>query len=144
MLNKVVLQGRFAGDPELRHTQNGVAVATFRLAVTRDFKEKDGERKADFIPVVCWRGTAEFVSRFFQKGSLAVVEGRLQVRDYTDRDGNKRFATEVIADNVYFSESKRRDSTEQTYPYGEVEQTYPSDAPTDEENAGLSEDELPF
>lgn len=127
MLNKVVLQGRFAGDPELRHTQNGVAVATFRLAVTRDFKEKDGERKADFISVVCWRGTAEFVSRFFQKGSLAVVEGRLQVRDYTDRDGNKRFITEVIADNVYFSESRKRDDTEQTYQNdGGPEQTYPA------------------
>lgn len=143
MLNRVVLQGRFAGDPELRHTQNGVAVATFRLAVTRDFKEKDGERKADFISVVCWRGTAEFVSRFFQKGSLAVVEGRLQVRDYTDRDGNKRFATEVIADNVYFSESRKRDDTEETYQAGgDTEQTYPASG---EQFADISDNEdLPF
>lgn len=143
MLNKVVLQGRFAGDPELRHTQNGVAVATFRLAVTRDFKEKDGERKADFISVVCWRGTAEFVSRFFQKGSLAVVEGRLQVRDYTDRDGNKRFITEVIADNVYFSESRKRDDTEETYQAGgDTEQTYPASG---ERFADISDNEdLPF
>lgn len=143
MLNKVVLQGRFAGDPELRHTQSGVAVATFRLAVTRDFKEKDGERKADFISVVCWRGTAEFVSRFFQKGSLAVVEGRLQVRDYTDRDGNKRFVTEVIADNVYFSESRKRDDTEQTYQAGgDTEQTYPASG---EQFADISDNEdLPF
>lgn len=126
-LNRVVLQGRFTADPELRHTQNGVAVATFRLAVSRDFKDKDGEKKADFISVVCWRGTAEFVSRFFHKGSLAVVEGRLQVRDYTDRDGNRRFATEVIADNVYFSESRKRDDTEQTYQAGgDTEQTYPA------------------
>lgn len=143
MLNKVVLQGRFAGGPELRHTQSGVAVATFRLAVTRDFKEKDGERKADFISVVCWRGTAEFVSRFFQKGSLAVVEGRLQVRDYTDRDGNKRFVTEVIADSVYFSESKKRDDTEQTYQAGgDTEQTYPASG---EQFADISDNEdLPF
>lgn len=143
MLNKVFVQGRMTADPELRHTQNGVAVATFRLAVTRDFKEKDGERKADFISVVCWRGTAEFVSRFFQKGSLAVVEGRLQVRDYTDRDGNKRFITEVIADNVYFSESRKRDDTEQTYQAGgDTEQTYPASG---EQFADISDNEdLPF
>ena len=143
MLNKCFLQGRMTADPELRHTQNGVAVATFRLAVTRDFKGKDGERKADFISVVCWRGTAEFVSRFFQKGSLAVVEGRLQVRDYTDRDGNKRFATEVIADNVYFSESRKRDDTEQTYQAGgDTEQTYPASG---EQFADISDNEdLPF
>lgn len=143
MLNKCFLQGRMTADPELRHTQNGVAVATFRLAVTRDFKEKDGERKADFISVVCWRGTAEFVSRFFQKGSLAVVEGRLQVRDYTDRDGNKRFATEVIADNVYFSESRKRDDTEQAYQAGgDTEQTYPASG---EQFADISDNEdLPF
>lgn len=143
MLNKCFLQGRMTADPELRHTQNGVAVATFRLAVTRDFKEKDGERKADFISVVCWRGTAEFVSRFFQKGSLAVVEGRLQVRDYTDRDGNKRFATEVIADNVYFSESRKRDDSEQTYQAGgDTEQTYPASG---EQFADISDNEdLPF
>lgn len=143
MLNKCFLQGRITADPELRHTQNGVAVATFRLAVTRDFKEKDGERKADFISVVCWRGTAEFVSRFFQKGSLAVVEGRLQVRDYTDRDGNKRFITEVIADNVYFSESRKRDDTEQTYQAGgDTEQTCPASG---EQFADISDNEdLPF
>ena len=143
MLNKCFLQGRMTADPELRHTQNGVAVATFRLAVTRDFKEKDGERKADFISVVCWRGTAEFVSRFFQKGSLAVVEGRLQVRDYTDRDGNKRFVTEVIADNVYFSESRKRDDTEQTYQAGgDTEQTYPASG---EQFGEISDSEdLPF
>lgn len=143
MLNKCFLQGRMTADPELRHTQNGVAVATFRLAVTRDFKEKDGERKADFVSVVCWRGTAEFVSRFFQKGSLAVVEGRLQVRDYTDRDGNKRFVTEVIADNVYFSESRKRDDTEQTYQAGgDTEQTYPASG---EQFGEISDSEdLPF
>ena len=108
MLNKIFLQGRLVADPELRHTQNGIAVASFRLAVDRDFKDREtGERKADFINIVAWRQTAEFVSRFLTKGRLAIVEGKLQTRDYTDRDGNRRYATEVVADNVYFGDSKR-------------------------------------
>ena len=108
MLNKIFLQGRLVADPELRHTQSGVAVATFRIAVDRDFKDREtGEKKADFISVVAWRQTAEFVSRFFTKGRMAIVEGRLQVREYTDRDGNRRYATEVVADNIYFGDSKR-------------------------------------
>ena len=108
MLNKIFLQGRLVADPELRHTQNGVAVASFRLAVDRDFKDREtGERKADFINVVAWRQTGEFVSRFLTKGRLAVVEGKLQTRDYTDRDGNKRTSAEVVADNVYFGDSRR-------------------------------------
>ena len=108
MLNKIFLQGRLVADPELRHTQSGVAVATFRMAVDRDFKDREtGERKADFINIVAWRSTAEFVSRFFTKGRMAIVEGRLQVREYTDRDGNRRYATEVVADNIYFGDSKR-------------------------------------
>ena len=111
MLNKIFLQGRLVADPELRHTQNGVAVASFRLAVDRDFKDREtGERKADFINVVAWRQTGEFVSRFLTKGRLAVVEGKLQTRDYTDRDGNRRYATEVVADNVYFGDSKPQDA----------------------------------
>ena len=108
MLNKIFLQGRLVADPELRHTQSGTAVATFRIAVDRDFKDREtGEKKADFINIVAWRQTAEFVSRFFTKGRMAVVEGRLQMRDYTDRDGNRRFATEVVADNIYFGDSRR-------------------------------------
>lgn len=108
MLNKIFLQGRLVADPELRHTQSGIAVASFRLAVDRDFKDRDtGERKADFINIVAWRQTAEFVSRFLTKGRLAIVEGKLQTRDYTDRDGNRRYATEVVADNVYFGDSRR-------------------------------------
>nr|DAQ45457.1 MAG TPA: Single strand binding protein [Caudoviricetes sp.] len=108
MLNKIFLQGRLCKNPELRNTQNGTAVASFSLAVDRDFKDKEtGEKKADFINVVAWRSTAEFVSRYFTKGRMAVVEGRLQIRDYTDRDGNKRTAAEVVADNVYFGDSKR-------------------------------------
>ena len=146
MLNKIFLMGRLARDPELRRTQTGTPVASFRLAVDRDFKDRNtgeratdwidvvawrqtqtgtpvasfslavdrdfkdkttGEKSTDFIDIVAWRQTAEFVSRFFTKGRMAVVEGRLQLRDWTDRDGNKRRTAEVIADNVYFGDSKR-------------------------------------
>ena len=108
MLNKIFLQGRLVADPELRQTPSGVPVASFRIAVDRDFKNKEtGEKEADFINVVAWRNTAEFVSRFFTKGRMAIVEGRLQIRGYTDRDGNKRTAAEVVADNIYFGDSKR-------------------------------------
>ena len=108
MLNRIIIMGRLARDPELRRTQTGTPVASFRLAVDRDFKDREtGERKADFINVVAWRQTAEFVSRYFTKGRMAVVEGKLQTRDYTDRDGNRRYATEVVADNIYFGDSRR-------------------------------------
>ena len=108
MLNRVTLMGRLVADPELRTTPAGVTVATIRLAVDRDFKNKQtGERETDFINVVAWRQTAEFVSRYFTKGRMAVVEGRLQIRPYTDRDGNKRSAAEVVADNIYFGDSRR-------------------------------------
>ena len=107
-MNKSILMGRLVRDPELRHTQTGTAVASFTLAVDRDFKDKQtGEKATDFIDIVTWRQTAEFVSRYFTKGRMAVVEGRLQIRDWTDRDGNKRRSAEVIADNVYFGDSKR-------------------------------------
>ena len=108
MLNHIVIMGRLARDPELRRTQSGVPVASFRLAVDRDFKDKTtGERATDWIDVVAWRQTGEFVSRYFTKGRMAVVEGRLQMRDWTDKDGNKRTTAEVVADNVYFGDSKR-------------------------------------
>ena len=108
MLNHIVIMGRLARDPELRRTQTGTPVASFRLAVDRDFKDKStGERSTDWIDVVAWRQTAEFVSRFFTKGRMAVVEGRLQMRDWTDKDGNKRTSAEVVAENVYFGDSKR-------------------------------------
>ena len=108
MLNHIVIMGRLARDPELRHTQTGTPVASFRLAVDRDFKDKNtGERGTDWIDVVAWRATGEFVSRYFTKGRMAVVEGRLQMRDWTDEDGNKRTSAEVVADNVYFGDSKR-------------------------------------
>ena len=107
MLNKIFLMGRLTRDPELRRTQSGTPVTSFSLAVDRDFKSQSGEKETDFIDIVAWRSTAEFVSKYFTKGRMAIVEGRLQLRDYTDRDGNKRRAAEVIADNVYFGDSKR-------------------------------------
>ena len=108
MLNRIILMGRLTRDPELRHTQTGTPVASFSLAVDRDFKDRNtGEKTTDFIDIVAWRQTAEFVSRYFTKGRMAVVEGRLQLRDWTDRDGNKRRSAEVVADNVYFGDSKR-------------------------------------
>ena len=103
----MVLQGRLGSDVELRTTPSGVEVATVNLAVDRDVKDKDGSRKTDWITVVAWRQRAIFLSRYFNKGRMAVVEGRLQIRDYTDRDGNKRTAAEVVAGNVYFGDSKR-------------------------------------
>ena len=107
MLNKIIIMGRLTRDPELRRTGSGTAVTSFSLAVDRDFKSQSGEKETDFIDIVAWRGTAEFVSKYFTKGRMAVVEGRLQIRDWTDRDGGKRRSAEVIADNVYFGDSKR-------------------------------------
>ncbi len=108
MLNHIVIMGRLTRDPELRYTQSQTPVVSFRLAVDRDFASREtGERQADFIDCVAWRSTAEFVSKYFQKGSMAVVSGRLQMRDWTDRDNNRRTSAEVVADNIYFGESKR-------------------------------------
>lgn len=108
MLNHIVLMGRLVRDPELRRTQAGVPVTTFRIAVDRDFGNREtGEREADFIDVVAWRQTGEFVSKYFAKGRMAVVSGRLQMRNWTDNQGNKRTNAEVVADNVYFGDSKR-------------------------------------
>ena len=108
MLNRILLMGRLTRDPELRHTQTGTAVASFTLAVDRDFKDKNtGEKATDFIDIVAWRQTGKFVSRYLSKGRMAVVEGRLQMRDWTDKDGNKRRSAEVVADNVYFGDTKK-------------------------------------
>ena len=107
MLNKIVLMGRLCKSPELRRTQSGTAVTSFTLAVDRDFKGQNGEKETDFIDIVAWRNTAEFVCNYFAKGRMAVVEGRLQIRDWTDKNGNKRSSAEVVADNVYFGDSKR-------------------------------------
>ena len=117
MLNHIVIMGRLTRDPELRRTGTGIAVASFSVAVDRDFGGRDGgERETDFIDCVAWRQTGEFVSKYFTKGSMIVVSGRLQIRNWTDKDGNKRRTAEVVADNVYFGESKR--SAEGGAPYG--------------------------
>ena len=123
--------GRLARDPELRRTQSGVPVASFRLAVDRDFKDKNtGERGTDWIDVVAWRATGEFVSRYFTKGRMAVVEGRLQMRDWTDKEGNKRTTAEVVADNVYFGDSRRDgDGGGYSPSYGGGQSSYSAPAP---------------
>nr|DAF99663.1 MAG TPA: Single strand binding protein [Siphoviridae sp. ctu1o13]DAG05424.1 MAG TPA: Single strand binding protein [Siphoviridae sp. ct1da40] len=107
MLNRIIVMGRMTRDPELRRTNSGTAVASFTVAVDRDFKSQSGEKETDFIDVVVWRNTAEFVSKYFSRGRMAVVEGRLQLRDWTDKDGNKRRSAEIVADSVYFGDSKR-------------------------------------
>ena len=108
MLNHITIMGRLTRDPELRRTGSGIAVTSFTLAVDRDFgKNENGEKETDFIDCVAWRQTGEFVSKYFTKGRMAVVSGRLQIRSWTDKDGNKRRTAEVIADNVYFGDSKR-------------------------------------
>ena len=112
MLNKIIIMGRFTRDPELRRTGSGTAVTSFSLACDRDFKSQSGDKETDFIEVVAWKNTAEFVSKYFSKGRMAVVEGRLQIRDWTDKAGNKRTTAEVVAENVYFADSKRSESND--------------------------------
>ena len=116
MLNHIVVMGRLTRDPELRRTGSGIAVASFSLAVDRDFAPTDGgNRETDFIDCVAWRQTGEFVSKYFTKGSMIVVSGRLQIRNWNDKDGNKRRSAEVVADNVYFGESKRSSDAGSAY-----------------------------
>ena len=116
MLNHIIIMGRLTRDPELRRTGSGIAVASFSLAVDRDFGGRDGgERETDFIDCVAWRQTGEFVSKYFTKGRMAVVSGRLQIRSWNDKDGNKRRTAEVVADNVYFGDSKRDDQGGNSY-----------------------------
>ena len=105
MLNHIILSGRLTRDPELRRTQSGIPVASFSLAVSRDYKDKDtGEATTDFIDIVAWRHNAEFVSNYFAKGRVAVVEGRLQLRDWVDQEGSKRRSAEILAERVYFGD----------------------------------------
>lgn len=123
MLNNVIIMGRLTRDPELRRTQGGTAVTSFTLAVDRDFKSQSGEKETDFIDVVVWGNTAEFAVNYFAKGRMAIVEGRLQVRGWQDKDGNTRKTTEVVADRMYFGDSKQ-DGKKQTAPaddFAEVE-----------------------
>lgn len=144
-LNRIIIQGRMVRDPELRRTQSGTPVASFTLAVDRDFKDKQtGERGVDFIDVVAWRSTGEFVSRYFTKGRMAVVDGRLQMREWTDKEGNKRRNAEVVADNIYFGDSKRDgDSCNTSSAYQEPDY---GTAPEKDQFSALSENygELPF
>ena len=130
MLNKIILMGRLTRDPELRRTQSGTAVASFSLAVDRDYKDQSGENETDFIDIVAWRNTAEFVSKYFTKGRMAVVEGRLQIRDWTDKEGHKRRSAEVVSENVYFGDSKRAEAAQVAEPGGNQEFAEdPSDGP---------------
>ena len=117
MLNTIVIMGRLTRDPERRYTQNQTPVASFTLAVDRDFSGRDGaEKQTDFIDCVAWRSSAEFISKYFSKGRMAVVAGRLQLRDWTDKDGNKRRNAEVVADHIYFGDSKKDSGTQSAEP----------------------------
>lgn len=141
MLNQIVIMGRLTRDPELRYTQSQIPVCSFRIACDRDFtKSKDStERDTDFIDVVAWRSTAEFVSKYFAKGRMAVVKGRLQMREWTDKEGNKRISSEIVADGVYFGDSKTRGSDD----YGD---DYAGEAPPDGfvPEFGDTDGKLPF
>ena len=143
MLNHITIMGRLVRDPEMRTTQSGVAVASFTLAVDRDFGGRDGgEKQTDFIDCTAWRHTAEFVSKYFSKGRMAVVSGRLQIDNYTDNDGNKRKAAKVIADNIYFGDSKKDGATGSQSDGQNTEQIAPASAgfvPVD-----VDDGELPF
>lgn len=115
MLNRIIVMGRLTRDPELRTTQSGTAVTSFTLAVDRDYKGQDGERETDFVDIVAWRSSAEFVSKHFSKGSMAIVDGRLQIRQYTDKEGNKRRACEVVAESVYFGSAKKEGGNSESH-----------------------------
>ena len=148
MLNHIVLMGRLTRDPELRRTGSGVAVASFTLAVDRDYAAQGAEKETDFVDIVAWRNTAEFVSKYFTKGSMAVVSGRLQIRDWTDREGGKRRSAEIVVDNMYFGESRRRDgdtgsTSHSTYSYDAGKSSSP--APTSAfSELDDGDEELPF
>ena len=110
MLNHIVVMGRLTRDPELRKTASGVSVTSFTVAVDRDFSQ-DGQRETDFLDVVAWRNTAEFAAKYFAKGRMAIVSGRLQIRNWEDKDGNKRRTAEILAENIYFGDSKKEDDS---------------------------------
>ncbi len=140
MLNHIIIMGRLTRDPELRRTGSGVAVTSFSLAVDRDFGNREsGEKETDFIDCVAWRQTGEFVSKYFAKGRMAVVSGRLQIRNWTDKDGNKRRTAEVVADNVYFGDSKRDGDTGNAFGGN----TYGAPAPAADPFGGYSAPSAP-
>ena len=146
MLNKVILQGRLTADPELKSTPNGVSVTTFSLAVDRQYSGKDTEKKTDFINCVAWRGNAEFICRYFNKGKMIVVEGELQTRSYTDKNQNKRTVTEVMAEQVYFAgdsgAAKEQQPAAAQIPTGTV--AYSSGSNADFADMEIGDDDLPF
>lgn len=144
MLNHIVIMGRLTRDPELRYTQSQIPVASLRIAVDRDYQPKDGgERQTDFIDVVAWRSTAEFVSKYFTKGRMAVVSGRLQIRQWEDKDGNKRQSAEVVADNIYFGDSKR-DGAAAPADAAAVQSPIPRTSSASFEELDDGDGELPF
>lgn len=118
MLNRVILQGRLGAEPELKTTPNGVEVVTVNVACDRDRKDANGERQTDWVSIVAWRNTAKFLSTYFQKGRMVLIEGRLQVRNYNDREGNKRTSVEVVADSIHFCDGKKEGGDNQTTNYG--------------------------
>lgn len=141
MLNHITLMGRMTRDPETRYTRSQTPVCSFTLAVERDRKNEDGSRTTDFIDCVAWRSTAEFISKYFRKGSMAVAAGRLQLRDWTDKDGNKRRQAEILCENVYFGESKSTGGGLDQYGYDNESQKY-GESPFNE--IGDEDGELPF
>lgn len=145
MLNHIVVMGRLTRDPELRRTGSGVAVASFTVAVDRDYAAEGQEKETDFIDCVAWRQTGEFVSKYFTKGRMAVVSGRLQIRSWTDNDGNKRRTAEIVADNVYFGDSKKSEETPSGYT-GFVKNEYVQPSPPAQQFELLEDDDaqLPF
>jgi len=150
MLNKIVLMGRLTRDPELRQTQSGNSVVSFTLACDRDFAAQGAEKETDFVDIVAWRGTAEFVSKHFSKGRMAVVSGRLQIRNWEDKDGNKRKTAEIVAESVYFGDSKRDGQNASAAAPASAEFTQlPDTTPvpfsgSDMQQIGLDDDDLPF
>lgn len=124
MLNHITVMGRLVRDPELRHTQSGLPVCSFSIACERDYKDAGGDKQTDFIDIVAWRNTAEFVSKYFTKGRMAVVDGRLQLRDWTDREGNKRRNAEILANTINFGDSRPRDAEAMPQPAATAGQEY--------------------
>lgn len=138
MLNHITAAGRLTKDPELRRTQNGVSVASFTIACDRDIKDASGNKQTDFIGCVAWRNTAEFVHKYFTRGRMAIVSGRLQIREWTDNNGNKRRNAEILAESVYFGDSKRAAESTEKNETKEAEQT------VDFDQVEIDDDELPF
>lgn len=143
MLNRITVMGRLTSDPELKTTTSGVSVTSFTIACDRDFKNGTGEKETDFIEVVAFRNTAEFICKYFAKGKMAIVSGRLQIRNYTDRDGNKRKAAEIVCDAIYFGDSKVIEESTNA-PYNANLTPY---KPNQQDNSDFTEvenDDLPF